>query len=227
MSTRNRNSDRENIATDRNGREYILKARRKAVFSDQFTLVFRQALVNLTMDKTLTGTDFRLLFLLLLELDFRTFNPFHQEVAKATLNMSQSACSKTLSRLVDAGALERQGNRNNREYRIHAKYFWRGGAALYHQHMRGLQNAQREEEAIKKDIVFEPKHARQKARGARAKAKSKRQDELNRGRKAEATLAAKQRLAEIQHAREKFDGPDDDVFDEATSSDLEEFDNKF
>jgi len=93
----------------------------------------QQALVSLAQDKEITGECFRVLFILLAELDYENFIYIPQTEIARKLSMHPQSVHRAIKLLVQKGVLLR----SERGFRLNGKYGWKGK-------VRHLEKARRE-----------------------------------------------------------------------------------
>jgi hypothetical protein len=82
----------------------------------------QQALVSLAQDKEITGECYRVLFILLAEVDYENFIYIPQTEIARKLNMHPQSVHRAIKLLVQKGVLLR----NERGFRLNANYGWKG-----------------------------------------------------------------------------------------------------
>ena len=82
----------------------------------------QEALVSLAQDREITGECYRVLFILLAELDFENFIYIPQTEIAQKLSMHPQSVHRAIKLLVQKGILLR----NERGYRLNHNYGWKG-----------------------------------------------------------------------------------------------------
>ena len=82
----------------------------------------QEALVSLAQDREITGECYRVLFILLAELDFENYIYIPQTEIAQKLGMHPQSVHRAIKLLVQKGILLR----NERGYRLNANYGWNG-----------------------------------------------------------------------------------------------------
>jgi hypothetical protein len=82
----------------------------------------QEALVSLAQDKEITGECYRVLFILLAELDFENFIYIPQTEIAQKLSMHPQSVHRAIKLLVQKGVLLR----NERGFRLNENYGWKG-----------------------------------------------------------------------------------------------------
>jgi MarR family protein len=82
----------------------------------------QQVLVSLAQDKEITGECYRVLFILLAEVDYENFIYIPQTEIARKLNMHPQSVHRAIKLLVQKGVLLR----SERGFRLNANYGWKG-----------------------------------------------------------------------------------------------------
>lgn len=105
---------------------YVLPKQRK-ILGEPFMIMFQQALVKVSKNRALTGTDRRVLFYLIGVMEYENLVPLTQRQIAEELETSQQEVSKSIQKLYDEGYLWVEKTYGSAYiYRISEDLVWKG-----------------------------------------------------------------------------------------------------
>ena len=113
----------------------VPKPRRK--HRERFMLLFQDTLCELAQDRKLRGESYRVLMVLLAELDYDNFLSISQREIGERLQMHQQSVARALQQLLERGVVIAGPKvHGQRTYRLGDKLGWKGSAVSLDEHRR-------------------------------------------------------------------------------------------